>query len=522
MASVTGITHSMTAAPAFQVWLLPQWPKTTSVFVSGVGWVDNVYPADKPIPLPADVTQAIMELKYTSRKKDLGGMDTFDMVVLNDAGRFTDTPWFQEGNLVDMSWGYAPDNITARKLGIITAVDPAWPQRSSPVLVVKGNCLASPMAARKRYGVWRRVNWGELPRSAGSFAEDLAEEVAQNDPQLGYAASEIAIILAEAYGLKADVEYIGPIKEWCQCGETDWDFLKRLANEAIKVPREKGDIGVRFWVEGNTLHFHSVTADPEKDVLMTLVYYCDDTGILKEVRLKHDTQLDQGPGVEVTASGYDPRRMTAQGFTALNRSVVERVALGMKTSLEPGAGVMRDRKNQVMVVPTTHRIPPELLETHTAVDEKSTDPLKKSIVTGEGKITPTTTKEVNSVPDPTKREAADGYTKAAAVEITGTVVTVGWPTFEAEKLIELQNLGAKYSGLYEIEQVVHAIARSGGKSGYECAMNVRRSAKGQDDGKYDAEVNKKADIVDKAGEKIGPELRPMVKITPEMLPSTVR
>jgi hypothetical protein len=497
MASVTGITHSMTAAPAFQVWLLPQWPKTTSVFVSGVGWVDNVYPADKPIPLPADVTQAIIELKYTSRKKDLGGMDTFDMVVLNDAGRFTDTPWFQEGNLVDIRWGYAPDNLSARKVGIITAVNPRWPQRSAPILTVKGNGWACAMAARKRYGVWRRANWGELRRSAGSFA-DPGENVVSRDPVLGYSPSEIAIILAEAYGLKAEVEYCDPIKEWCQCGESDWNFLKRLASEAVKVVhRDRDDIAVRFWVDGDTLHFHSVTADPEKDVLMTLAWYCDDTGILKELDLQHDTQIDQGEAVEVTAAGLDPRQMDVQGFTALNRTVAERVALGKRTSLEPGAAGTRGQQNQIALRPM-RKLPLELAQTHKVVDAESTDPLKKSIVTGDGKVTPATSKEVDGVPDPTKSEASAAYTRAAAREIKGTAVTVGWPTLEAGKLLNFQCLGAKYSGLYEIDQVVHNIVRSG-KTAYECVLSISRSAKGEDDGKHDAPVNPKAAIVDKAG-----------------------
>ena len=80
---------------------------------------------------------------------------------------------------------------------------------------------------------------------------------------------------------------------------------------------------------------------------------------------------------------------------------------------------------------------------------------------------------------------------------------------------------AEYSRLYKIDQAVHRIVRSG-KTAYECVLSISRSAKGEDDGKHDAPVNPKAAIVDKPGKKMGPELRPMVKITPGMLPSTVR
>ncbi|MEI6634491.1 MAG: hypothetical protein WCP22_11840 [Chlamydiota bacterium] len=500
MTVVSGIRNSQTTAPAWLIWLVPKWP------------VHGIIPKDSFIPLPANVSSEIEEFSYTSVRRSAGTasakMDTFEIVVNNRDLQFLDTPWFQEGNIVDMQWGYAPDNISAHKLGMITGVEPAFPENGEPVIVVKGTGLGCVMAGRERYGLWTRVNRGELPMFSEIFGiGELAKPDVKEpgtDELLGYAPSEIAIALAEAYGFKHEVEYCGPIQPWWQCGESDWAFLQRLAKSAF-WRKQPEDVDFCCYIENGTLHFHSIKADVKRQIAMRMAWYCDDTGMLYSFRVRNDTTLNQGAASETTAFGYDPRRVNPKGFIALNKTVTDRVAFGSRTGLQPGASGMP--KNQAAPVATNVELDQNVIgDTHTVADEKSDNPLDRSLVTGAGQIS----RECPAV----EKDASDSYNRAGAAQLDATAECVGWPTLEAEKLLEIQCVGSKHSGIWEIDEITHRL----GKSSYRCEMKLIRNAKGETiDDRFAAPVNDLAKKVESPGDKIKIELRPTVPIPVEVL-----
>jgi phage protein D len=486
----------MTKAPVTVIWVHPDRPV-------GPGGVIK-----EPVLLPFEVSSLLTRFRWKMNPKPM--MDTFEMTFANARMDLLDAAWLQQGQVLEIQWGYAPDNLTPRKLGKITGVMPRGGKEGVTVDIT-GNTLGHVMAGKQRHCRWTRVNRGELPSSAGAHYSPIAQAAwratiwggrlaigaeEEGNPQLGYAASEIAIALADAYGLKADVQSAGPIKAWWQCGESDWDFLMRLASEAVWI-RDSSDIGFRFWVDGKTLHFHAVTAKEDEAVLMRLAWYCDDTGILKSFEVKHDSKLGQGAASEATVLGWDPRKATPRGSVATSATFGNMVSFGTKTDLGPGVAGTGKNRTLVDYMP----VPMEAVaDTHDATDKGSADPVVRSTLTGDAAITAGTTVDNEAVENPAEKDAATEHVEAGSAQVEMEIRTVGWPTLWPPGLLDVQCLGSKYSGVYEIEGGEHCPI--GSPEGYECTLTIKRNAKGTDEGGMDGDVNRDAKVVESPGEEI--------------------
>lgn len=477
----TRITHSQTLAPAWRIWLIRKMPWVNYALSPELKGAVAV--VEEKIEVPVEITGDLKQLTYKDTINENGAMDSFEITLSNRHLQYLDTPWFQEGNCIEMQWGYV-GNMCRKRIGVINGIEVVLSNRDDPLVIIRGNCIGSRMAGKCMVGVWKKVEGEEL----------------------GFTPSEIAAILAEHYGLQTDIqETTGPRREWVQAGVSDWDFLKQLAAETL-YSKEPDDIGFRFWVQNETLHFRAIKADKSEEVLMKLAWYTDDTGMFKEFRIKHDTKLSQGAGVETTAAGLDPRRMMVRGFVAMNRTDLDRVSLGPRTTLQPGYnGTTLNQFFEDLVDPVTQaRLLPD---THTVADPDSTDPLAKRIVTGRGTVTPVTgapghEQSAHPARDVAVKQFEDGAEDQLEVE----AIVVGWPTLEARKLVDIQCVGSKYSGLYRIKEVQHDI----GPNGYECRLLLVRNAKGEDDGMMDAKAEGKK--VDSAGVEIPIELEQLVDV----------
>jgi hypothetical protein len=492
---ISGIYSSQTAAPAWMISLIPQWPKGGKV--------------EGARDFPIDVSGDIEELSYTSVRRSAGTesskIDTFEMVVNNTRGQYLDTEWFQEGNIVDMYWGYAPSNLSAHKLGIMTEVNPDFPERGESVIVVRGMGLGCVMAYRQRHGLWTKVR-----RNAPEIPTLTEQEI--TDPELGYAPSEIAEEIAAAYGFKANVEYCGPIQSWWQNGESDWAFLQRLAKSAIWI-RDSKDVDFCCWVDNGTLYFKPIQADTKRQVAMRMAYTCDDTGMLYSFHPKNSTTMNQGAASETTAVGFDPRRMMPRGFMACNPTVGDKVAFGSKTGLQPGASGMPMNQLHKILLGDQATVDSIIGDTHTAADENSDSPLVRSLLVGAGIITPKTFDDPKDNTNPAEKVAKDAYKREGAAELDATAECVGWPTLEAEKLLDIQCVGSKHSGIWEIDEITHRL----GQKAYRCEMKLIRNAKGSTiEASHDAPVNELAKQVTEAGAEINTDHRILIEVIPEV------
>ncbi len=471
--AISGITATQTAAPVLKISLLS----------AKAEYVD----------FPLEITSHITKFTY-AESVEPGTMDSFEITLSNRNLMFLDTEWLQEGNTVKMQWGYAPTNLCPEKIGVITGIDALFPQGDEPQVIIYGSCYAHQMAMRLRHTMWGMSSAVMRKWGSGKAGDELTAEYIQSvisasraTNSIGLTPSEIAITLAYEYGLKPIVNQSNNRQVWPQCGISDWDFLTHLAKIASCECGVKG-LAFAFWVDRDELHFELVGPNEDK-AIMRLTWFCDDMGMLKEFRIRHDTQANRGAGTEVTVAGHDPRRMTWRGYVALNPTVMERLSLGKYTTLEPGvAGAITNQAKEEFL----QNINPK---THTAADEASDNPLESSIATGASVITPETAAmdRKGEGTNPAETVASGRFRDAEQDQIEADAVVVGWPTLmgiRAMRFVDIRGIGSKYSGLYQVMEVRHEI----GGNGYECLMKLRRNAKGANilnDPKNEAEVDGK-------------------------------
>ena len=147
-----------------------------------------------------------------------------DMATLSQANpdnRWTDSPLFEQGNILELAIGYGPA-LTPVFKGPITRPEPSFPEDGVPTLSLRAYDLSHPM---RRDEEKKATTWQEITDS------DLAKQIAQKHgiPELDIEETTLVI------------PYVA------QGNETDWAFLKRRAER----------IGFEVFVERDTFHFHA-------------------------------------------------------------------------------------------------------------------------------------------------------------------------------------------------------------------------------------------------------------------------
>lgn len=268
--------------------------------------------------------------------------------------------------------------------------------------------------------------------------------------------SDVAIAVFKRNGLAYQVEDTGVVYEQIvQSNESDNKFLKQGADK----------IGFEFYVENGVGHFHS--KDFGQKPVRKFKYYPDDDERAK-AKLRDITpkakNVSKPP--QTTKKGFDPYEGKEYEASS-NKDNVDRTTAGEGTYLyDKGTG-----------------------------DEQYIP----------GKVEPSEhPKEVQA------KEESDGEfkkTEENVVEADGDFV--GDPAVLEKKLIEIENLGQKFSGIYRVKRCRHIISGSSG-SAYSMRGTLTKNAYhkgGEDTG---AKVNKK-----KAPEEGEPEKVKMYVYNPD-------
>ena len=203
--------------------------------------------------------------------------DMATLVVANPNNRWTDSPIFDEGGMLELAIGYGHALVDVFR-GVIVRTEPTFPEDGVPTLSVRAYDLSHSMRRDedRRASTWQNVT-----------------------------DSEVASNLARKHGLKAldvdDTRLVIPYL--AQGNESDWAFLRRRAER----------IGFEVFVERDTFHFH---APRDSTARMP--------GVLEYRR--NLRSFEARLSVEST-----PTRVVVKGWDAENRAPIVAIATGRDT-----------------------------------------------------------------------------------------------------------------------------------------------------------------------------------------------
>ena len=457
--------------------------------------------------LPWDVTSEVLSLRYYDDEEKMAKVE---ITILNRELELLDQKWFQEGNEVWVQWGYV-GNMSPVYTAIIKTIEPSFGYKG-PTIMVTAISKACVMAGAKYSGVWLKpeaykeiklpekddIHLGGVLETAGSalFAwyEAMLKTWANIGKKLlGYTPSEIAVILANHYGLKPKIYPTFNRQPFYQTQESDWDFLKRIAEKAQWGP-EVHQVGCQFYVDGDEFHFRPKRNNMEP--LMEFLYYVDNTGMLKEFYPEIDAQGEKGAGAESTAMEYDRRRDQLVGFMANKHTLSKDDKLGSETTVGGGTSgekKMRGMKEFLADSPTTSASP--VTTTHEEVEEEDPDPLKHRMSSGliiwssqtaldfavQAGLDFTVKAGIDEIRSQ-ENEAICKKQNAEMEELKAQAIVVGWPKLRSKVIADFQGIGTKYSGLYRVAVCVHVV----GQTAYSCELALKRNATGTHEGEYSA------------------------------------
>ena len=478
--------------------------------------------------LPWDVTREVLSLRYFDEEEKMAKVE---ITLLNTNLKLLDQKWFQEGNEIRVQWGYV-GNMSPAYTAIIKTIEPSFGYKS-PAIKVTALSKACLMAGAKYSGAWLKpdaykeivlpekddIHLGrgitELTGSAlfawYTAALDTHAKIAEKS--LGYTPSEIAVILANHYELKPMVYPTFNRQPFYQTQESDWSFLKRIAEKAQWGP-DIHQVGCQFYVEGDELHFR-----PKRNNMKPLaefLYYVDNTGMLKEFYPEIDAQGEKGAGAESTALEYDRRRDQIAGFMANKHSLAKDDKLGSETVI--GGATAGEKKMRAMkwffadsgLFPII-TVASAVLSTHEKVEEENPDPLKHRLSSGvlgwtvQTSIDIAVAKGLGAIRKIDLHRRLQNFVtvkkKEAEMELLkAKAMVVGWPSLRSKVLISIQGIETKYSGLYRVVTCMHDV----GQKAYSCELSLKRNATGTHEGEYSApaegvENEKEADPLEETG-----------------------
>jgi len=165
-----------------------------------------------------DISADALSVSFEDHATDA---DMATLSLANPDNRWTDSPLFEQGNVLELAIGYGTA-LTPVFKGPITRPEPSFPEDGVPTLSLRAYDLSHPM---RRDEEKKATTWQEIKDS------DLARQMAQKHgiPELDIEETTLVI------------PYVA------QGNETDWAFLKRRAER----------IGFEVFVERDTFHFHA-------------------------------------------------------------------------------------------------------------------------------------------------------------------------------------------------------------------------------------------------------------------------
>lgn len=202
-------------------------------------------------PVPVELRSSIAAVTWTG---GIEGADRVELEVVNDNLRWLDHELLGVDRNLELSIGYAPDSLERVFVGQIVSQQASFPGSGSPSLVIAAQ------DREERLARGQKVRWFAIPipTVTNMPLPDVAVAgivALENEmlPIVDPVGAALSVILAGADAAAA-VDDPGAIQKLIrkQEGQSDLDFLKRIANEngwemSVEHGGPAGGHSLRFW-----------------------------------------------------------------------------------------------------------------------------------------------------------------------------------------------------------------------------------------------------------------------------------
>lgn len=309
---------------------------------------------------------------------------------------------------LEVKFGYK-DNMSGVKKLVLSSLVPTFPQSGASTLTIKAYDRGCLMTGNIVQLVWER------------------------EDGKGYRYSDLAVGIAKKYGLVPKVETTDTVvRRVAQGNLSDMEFLQGLANTSKALNASLKGV-YKVYVQNNELHFH-----PEKietKVVESFTYYKDRKGKVLSFTPEGNAQANSGAGTEVKGTTINTESGEIETVIS-NNYTTDRTVLGTDTLMVDGNVGNNGTTGCVVSTPKNN---------------------SDNVLSG-GNQSVTLT-------DNTYKDSDMDSVKAK-------LVIEGDPKFEAKCLIEINNVGKKYSGKWFVREVRHTL----GSSGFTTELSLVRNA----------------------------------------------
>lgn len=345
--------------------------------------------------------------------RELGdGGRELKLTIANPALDLLDDDAFQEGAPIEWRYGY-PDQLSDLYSAKITVVEPNFDAYSGLTLTFYAYDAVTKTVSTTRQSVWT----SETVTFAAEDAKVTESEVVQQ--------------IAADLGMNADVEPTKDYRTSFAQNDTDWAFMQSLTASAIAKDASKQQ-QYRLWfsADSNTLHFRPAPLnDPPRGVYRYFTETQDP--VLLSFSPQISTTKPDGSGTNTTAA----RDVNGEGVAVNNEDSSE------ESERSALAGfVVAD---QIPGEYEMHHGPQEIQEVPAAADPVATEPGAS--------------------------QAATAAAGATLETLTANLSVIGDPRIRANDIIEIRNVGLRFSGKYLVDEVTHTVSR-----GYVTEMTLKR------------------------------------------------
>lgn len=403
------------------------------------------------VPIPATLRSSITSVSYQT---SLESADRVELTLINENLRWLDHPLLALDKTLSLSLGYAPDTLEQLFVGEITGQSSTFPGSGAPTLTI----VAQDRRQRLQKGT--KVRWfavsrppqGNFPMPDLTVASIVSAEnglIPIFDP-VGAAISVLigGAEVAIAKGNPLEMQKI--IRK--QIGESDYDFLRRIANENgwEMLIDHGGSSG------GYNLRFMSLATHLTPD--LTLKY----GESLIEFTPRIST-VGQVAGISVNIWQSDIK----MEFTVTVSWDWDRNSLNL--SISPGFGLPGDMSSTPEAIRAAAGQAKTPMAKQAALDQSLA--AEKELATSSKKEAIMLLQEqVNQHTAP--RVIFSKLITRLNQRLTGSGTTIGNSRILPFKVIRFEGVGEQFGGLYRVTSATHTINSSGYRTGFEVRKEI--------------------------------------------------
>lgn len=376
-------------------------------------------------------------------EKANGGKEV-EIIIENINLELIDHPDIQEGSQVEWMFGY-PDEMSDKYSGMVTTINPTFDADSGMTLAIICNDAVAEMLQKKRQKVWKQTD-----ESTAQITE-----------------SDVVKRIADDLGLQPDIEETKLQYSQLSQNDYDWDYIQKLAETSVpKNPGIQAPYVAKIDEQNKVLHFKPMSIGGDISRTYRFFLEIENPTLLKfEPRTKTNNPDDTG-NVGSVVKTVNPNATIEGSSDPSFGGDIESLLGGGNTNTSTGsstppvvANTANNETNTNRLGTGRYTINPVTGE-FTPVAETSNETKETENLAGEQLADPSTQDMLFNV-DNSIGVSENTHQASEMDQVEAEIELIGDPLLKANEMIQILNVGKKFSGAYYTHQVTHEISGSG-------------------------------------------------------------